>query len=368
MPLPIRSNVLRMHPYSPGKPVSEVQREFGLDRVVKLASNENPLGPSPKAVRAVEEAAKQLHIYPDGSSYDLKQAIAHHYDLPANQIVVGNGSDELIHLLGLLFLGEANDEIMVGSPGFSRYWASAHLVPSRVVEVPLDADFRHDLTAMARAVSENTRMIFVANPHNPTGTIVRKNEVDRFLDDVPESVAVVLDEAYYEFADGVADFPVSTDYVRTRPNVIGLRTFSKTYGLAGIRIGFGFVPAEVSDAIDRAREPFNANSLAQVAAIAALGDDEHIRATVQSNTEGLGRIAAAFRACGATPTESFANFVWADLHRPARPVFQALLERGVITRCGDVFGHPTCLRVSVGTAEEIGIFVETLNQVLEEVR
>ena len=364
----ILPNVLGMTPYSPGKPVDEVKRELGLDRVVKLASNENPLGPSPKAVAAVREAAARMHVYPDGAAYALKAALAARFGIGAKGILVGNGSDELIHLLGLVLLDE-DSEMMMGDPGFSRYDASAHLSRARLVKVPLDADYRHDLPAMARAITPKTRLVYVANPNNPTGTVVRRAEVDRFLDDVPDDVVVVLDEAYMEFAADLPDFPDALDYVKAgRPNVVGLRTFSKAYGLAGIRVGYGFAPEAIADAIDRAREPFDVNSLAQVAAIAALDDDDHLRNTVETNRRGLDSLAGAFREVGARPLESFANFVYADLGRPARPVFDALLRRGVITRSGDVLGNPTCLRVSVGTDEEIEIFVKELREVMSPAR
>lgn len=364
MALPIRPNVLGMTPYSPGKPVDEVKRELGLDRVVKLASNENPLGPSPKAVEAVRRAAERMHVYPDGAAYTLKSALAERLGVGIRQILVGNGSDELIHLLGLVLLAEG-DEMMMADPGFSRYDASAHLAGARLVKVPVDAEMRHDLPAMARAVTDRTRLVWIANPNNPTGTIVRRGELDRFLADVPEDVVVVLDEAYREFAAEAEGFPDSLDYVRAgRPNVVGLRTFSKAYGLAGIRVGYGFAPEAISDAIDRAREPFDVNSLAQVAAVAALDDDEHLRNTVETNQRGLDVLNAVFHEVGAKPFESFANFVYADLGRPARPVFDALLRRGVITRPGDVLGNPTCLRVSVGTDEEMAIFVEEFRAVM----
>ncbi|MDR3691696.1 MAG: histidinol-phosphate transaminase [Fimbriimonas sp.] len=362
--IPIRSSVLRMEPYQPGKPIDDVKRELGLERVVKLASNENPYGPSPKAVAAVKRVAEKMHLYPDGSAHELKEALSTRIGLPVENLIMGNGSDELIHLIGLVFLNSEQDELIVGDPSFSRYDAAAQIGPSRLVKVPLDSNFVHDLAAMSRAVTEHTRLIIIANPNNPTGTIVRKAEFDRFLADVPTCVLVVLDEAYFEFATGAGDFPNARDYVGAGRNVIGLRTFSKAYGLAGIRIGYGFGPAEVIDAINRVREPFNANSLAQVAAIAALDDEEHVSKTVENNRRGLEFLAGVFVEVGAKPMESFANFMYADLGRPARPVFQALLERGVITRSGHALGNPTCLRVSVGTEEEMQIFAEELRNVM----
>ena len=363
MSVPIRPNVLEMEPYQPGKPIDEVKRELGLDRVVKLASNENPFGPSPKAVAAVKAAAGQMHIYPDGAAYDLKQALAAKYNVPAGNLIVGNGSDELIHLLGLALL-EPGDELIMGDPGFSRYDASAHLAPCTLTKIPLDEDLKHDLPAILAAITDRTRLIFIANPNNPTGTILRKLEVDEFLAKVPSHVLVVLDEAYFDFACHVSDFPNAIPYVLEGKNVVSLRTFSKAYGLAGLRVGFGIAPEYVVDAIQRAREPFNVNSLAQIAAIAALEDDEHLIKTVKNNREGADRLAAAFKAVGARPFESFANFVYADLGRPAQPVFEEILKLGVITRSGAALGKPTGLRVSIGTPEEIDIFIDALNKVM----
>jgi len=364
MGLRIRPNVRRMEPYSPGKPVSEVKRELGLESVVKLASNENPLGPSPKAVEAVRRAAESMHVYPDGSAYELRQALASRFGLSGKQILLGNGSDELIHLLGLVFLGSPEDEMVVGDPSFVRYDAAAHLADCKLVKVPLDGDLVHDLRAMARAITPRTKIVFVANPNNPTGTIVRKAEVDAFLNDLPEGVLLVLDEAYYEFAADVPDFPNSLDYLREGRPVVGLRTFSKAYGLAGIRIGYGFAPEEVVDAVDRAREPFDVNSLAQAAAVAALEDDAHVARTVANNRVGAARIAEALRQAGARVFPTYANFVYADLGRPAQPVFDALLRQGVIVRTATTMGSPTGLRVSVGTPDEVDRFVEAFRKVV----
>lgn len=363
---PIRPNVLRMQPYSPGKPIAEVKRELGLECIVKLASNENPLGPSPKAVAALKQAAEEAHIYPDASAHDFRRAASEKFGVPYEQVLVGNGSDELIHLLGMVFLEKPEDEIIVGYPSFVRYDAAAHLAGSKLISVPLDADYRHDLPAMLAAVTPNTKLMFIANPNNPTGTLVTKAEVDALLDQLPDHVTLVLDEAYFEFAADQSDFPNSADYIREGRNVVGLRTLSKTYGLAGIRLGYGFAPPVIADAINRAREPFNVNSLAQVAGVAALADDEHVKRTVENNRRGLERLAGVFEKLGAKPCPSFANFIFADLGQPARPVFQALLERGVIVRPGDVLGSPTCLRVSVGTEEEIEVFVEAIEDVMKQ--
>jgi len=354
-----------MTPYSPGKPISEVKRELGLDTVVKLASNENPLGPSPKAISAVEAAAKDMHLYPDGAAFDLRAAISRKFGLPGDQIVMGNGSDELIHFLGLLLLGSPEDEVIVGDPSFVRYDSAADLAPATLVKVPLDSNQRHDLTAMAARASVHTKLIFIANPNNPTGTIVRKPELDSFLKDLPAQVTVVLDEAYFEFAADVPGYPNSVEYVKDGQPVVGLRTFSKAYGLAGIRIGYAFAPADIADGLERAREPFNVNSLAQVAAIAALSDEDHVRRTVENNRLGMERMVTCLHEHGAKTWESFGNFVYADLGRPSAPVYQSLLKEGIIIRSGDVFGAPNCARITVGTEAEVNAFIEALNKVMD---
>lgn len=355
-----------MIPYSPGKPIEEVQRELGLARVIKLASNENPLGPSPKAVKAIQEAASRINLYPDGSSHRLKQAISEKFDVATSQVLVGSGSEEIIQHLGLIFLGDPSDEVIAARPSFPRYGAAAHVADCRLIEVPLDRDLRHDLPAMAKAITSRTKLLFVCNPNNPTGTVLRKSEFESFLADVPDEVCLVLDEAYFELAQDAPEPVDSLDYLRARRNVVGLRTLSKISGLAGVRIGYGFAPEYVVDAVQRVRLPFHANSLAQVGAIVALSDEEHIRKTIENNRVGLEAISAALAAEGARVIPSYTNFAYADLHRPARPVFEALLRKGVIVRPGDVFGDPTFLRVSVGTSEENAAFAEAFKKVMRQ--
>jgi histidinol-phosphate aminotransferase len=364
MSAPIRPNVLGLIPYSPGKPIDEVKRELGIDSVIKLASNENPLGPSPKAVAAVEHAAWEMNIYPDGGGYALKQALSKRFNLPPGQIILGNGSDELIHLLGLVFLGSEEDEVVVGDPSFVRYDAAAKLAPSKLIKVPLDSEYKHDLVAMRKRVNDKTKLVFIANPNNPTGTVVLKKELDHFLSDLPKNTVVILDEAYFEFAEDLQGFPNSLDYVREGRNLVGLRTFSKTYGLAGIRIGYAFANPAIADGLERTREPFNVNSLAQVAAIAALEDRDHIRDTIDNNRKGMTRVNRALRAHGARTCESYANFIFADLGRPAQPIFQALLRKGVIIRSGEIFGTPNCIRVTIGTEDEVDIFIKAFDEVM----
>jgi len=352
-----------MQPYSPGKPIEEVQRELGLTDIVKLASNENPLGPPPKAIAAAKAAAESLHIYPDASAFGLREALARHVSLSSECILVGNGSDELIHILGQVFLSGPEDAVIVGFPSFVRYDAAAELANCQLIRVPLDGEMRNDINAMAAAVTRRTKLVFVANPNNPTGTVVGTEQVRWLANQLPHGAALVLDEAYFEFAQEAPDYPSSGDLIADGLPVIGLRTFSKTYGLAGIRLGYMMAPAEIVDACNRAREPFNANSVAQAAAIAALADIDHLKATVANNRRQLERMARFLSGLGLRCIPSYANFLLVDLGRPAEPVFRALLERGVIVRSGHVLGLPTYLRISVGTEAETDRLIETMKQI-----
>lgn len=363
----IRPAILQMEPYSPGKPIEEVKRELGLDRVIKLASNENPLGPSPKALAVVREAAAHLHIYPDGAAFDVRAAISSRFQVEPAQILLGNGSDELIHLLGLILLEDSHDEVIVSETSFVRYDAAPQLANCKLIKVPMTGDWRHDLVAMAARITERTKLMFIANPNNPTGTIVSREEIRTLLETVGNRCIVVLDEAYCEFAEEDPNYATSLEFLADFPNVVGLRTFSKTYGLAGIRIGFGFGSPQVVDAVNRAREPFNTNSLAQVAAVAALQDEDHLRNTVENNRRGREILETALARHGATSVPGYANFVFADFGRPTRPIFDQLLRRGIIIRPGDIFGCPNHLRISIGTLEENQAFVEALDSVMAAV-
>lgn len=363
-PSPVRPNVLRMRPYSPGRPIDEVERERGLTNVIKLASNENPLGGSPLAKRAMSEALEKIHLYPDAAVFGLTTALSGHLGISKDQIFVGNGSDELLTLIGLAFLSGPEDEIIVGNPSFVRYDSMAELAPCGCVQVPLTADLRLDIPAMIAAITPRTKLILLANPNNPTGTRVTRTEVDALLAALPSGVTVVLDEAYFEFACDDPEFPSSTDYVRQGQPVIGLRTFSKTYGLAGIRVGYGFASPEIAEAIQRVRAPFNVNSLAQIGAIAALSDSEFIAQTVTHNQTERARLMNVACELGLTPIPSAANFVLIDLGCPANPWVEKLLDRGVIVRSGVGLGLPNCMRVSVGTTAEMDRFFAALTEIV----
>jgi histidinol-phosphate aminotransferase len=364
MPLRLPDSLADLHSYVPGKPIEEVQREFGLPEVVKLASNENPLGPSPLAIKAIAESAQFAHLYPDVGCVELKSALSEHIGMPTTQIAVGNGSDEFIHLISLLLL-KPSDSIVMADPGFSRYESEAIVAGAETRKVPLDSEARHDLRSMANAIDKSTRVVWLANPNNPTGTIVRRNQLEDFLDRTPDDIAIVLDEAYFEFAID-PDYPNSIDYISERTNVIGLRTFSKTYGLAGIRIGYAIASSEVVSALEKLRAPFSVNSIAQRAAIAALGDAEHLQRTIKTNSEGISRLTEFMKVKGCKVAESFANFVWCDIGCPADPISQALLRRGIIVRPGSIFGCPNHLRVSIGTDDQMSKFETQFSQVYGE--
>lgn len=358
-----RPHLQNLRKYSPGKPIEELRRELGVERISKLASNENPIGPSPMALAAVCASLDDVHRYPDAAQYELKNAICDVFGASPENVVVGNGSDELIHYLGIAFLSPG-DEVVLGDPSFVQYTAAAVLNQANIIRVPLDSLEHMDLESMAAACSERTKLVWIANPNNPTGTIVMREEFECFLDSLPPTVTVILDEAYFDFARHEA-IPDSLELVKAGRNVIGLRTLSKSYGLAGLRIGFAFLSAETSDVLDRMREPFNVNLLAQRAATAALYDREHLERTLLHNKKSLDRISRAVTACGGKPTQSFANFVWAEFPFETKPLFDALLAQGVIVRTGDVFGRPTCLRISAGTDAEMEHFEASLPKAIE---
>ncbi|MBS1713932.1 MAG: histidinol-phosphate transaminase [Armatimonadetes bacterium] len=355
----IRPAVQRMRPYPPGRPIEEVQRELGLSDLVKLASNENPLGPSPRAVEAAKRAAETMNVYPDARSYRLRATLAERNGLTPDHVLLGCGSDEIIGILGDVFL-EPGREMVMGDPSFIRYEAAAQVNGAKLVKVPLTADYRHDLPAMAAAVTPDTRMVFVANPNNPTGTIVSGQELEAFVDALPGHVLVVLDEAYFEFADGDEGHVDGLSLLRSGRRVAVLRTFSKAYGLAGIRVGFGFADPEVVQAFESARSPFDVNSLAQEAALAALDDVAHLAETVRSAKEGRRRIEDFLTGQGFEVIPSHANFVCFDTGGPAADLAQELLHQGVIVRPCTALGLPRHIRVSVGTPSEVDRFVQAV--------
>jgi len=349
-------------PYVPGKPVEEVKREYGLTDVIKLASNENPLGASPKVLAALHVALEEINFYPDAHSYYLREALSRRLGLSADQIALGNGADGLIREVCLAYL-EEGDEVIVSCSSFPVYDISAQVVRARLVKTPLK-DNGLDLTAMAAAITPRTKLVFICNPNNPTSTMVTAAEVEQFMARVPDGVLVVLDEAYYEFVDS-ADFPDSLRYVREgRKNVLVLRTFSKIYGMAGLRLGYGVACPEVMAALETVRESFPVNRLAQAAGLAALEDAEFLRRTVEMNHAGRLYLYREFERLGLPCVRSHTNFVLVKVGPQAGRLFQALLRQGVIVRPCTGYDLPEHLRITVGMPEQNARLIQALETVL----
>ncbi len=358
MPIRVHPSIAKLVPYSPGKPLDELERELGIRGAVKLASNENPLGPSPRALAALEKGQETVHLYPDGGAHHLTRALADRWKVSGDHVIVGNGSDEIISLLVKTFMSPGEEAVMADHT-FVMYRLAVTGGHGVCVEVPLK-DWRHDLPAMARAVTGRTRLVFVCNPNNPTGTMVTREEVREFMAAVPDDVIVVFDEAYYEYVRD-PHYPDSLDYVRQDRPVVALRTFSKIYGLAGLRVGYGITRPDLAGYLHRVRNPFNANTLAQVAAKAALDDERHVAASRALNEAEMALVDDGLRALGLAPLPSQANFLYFDSHRDGRVVFDRLLREGVIVR--HIAG--SMLRVTIGRPEENRRFLEALGRVLE---
>ena len=350
MPVPWESlandHILGIAPYEPGKPIEELERELGISGVIKLASNENPLPPSDRVLKAIAEALPHLNRYPDGSGYYLRHALAHRHGLTGEHIVLGNGSNDLIELVARAFL-RAGEEAVIPHPSFVVYPMIVQAVGGIRVVVTLK-DHRLDLEAMARAITPMTKLIFIANPNNPTATIVTAEEVEQFFSRVPDKVIVIFDEAYIEFAQG-PDFPDSLAYLKQGRKVVILRTFSKASSLAGLRVGYAVADPDCVALLNRIRQPFNVNSIAQVAALAALQDDSHILECLRMIEAGRHFLYEEFGAMGIKYTPSRANFILVDTGRSATDVFNWLLKEGVIVRPMTSFGMESYLRVTVGT-------------------
>lgn len=346
--------------YEPGKPIEDVARELGLQphEIIKLASNENPLGPSPKALAAMRETLERAHFYPDGGGYYLREAIAQKFGLERGNVILGCGSNEIIEFIGHAFL-RPDDEIITAKHAFLVYKLMATLFGAKTVEVD-DPGYAHDLEAMADAITPRTREIFITNPNNPTGTLVSQAEIDRFMARVPEHVVVVFDEAYYEFLENPPD---TLKYIREGRRVVVLRTFSKIQGLANLRVGYGFASKEIIDVLQKTRQPFNVNGIAQAGALAGLLDEEHQQRTREITWAGRDLLQREFAAMGLEFVPSFANFVLVKVG-DGKAVFNALMKKGVIIRDMNAYGLPEWVRVSIGTPEQNERFLEELRALL----
>ncbi len=357
-----RPEVATISPYLPGKSADEAKRELGLSRVLKLASNENPLGPSPKAVEAISGKSISINMYPDATGYELKGKLAAKYGLKLGQIILGNGSDELLALLGQVFVN-AGDEAIMGTPSFPTYSASALLMGGIPVEVPVQDRGELDLLGMTKQITAKTKIIFVCNPNNPTGGMMKSSEVEEFMKHVPEDVIVVADQAYAEYVDD-PEYGDFFPYLMEDRNVIVLHTFSKIYGLAGLRVGYGLGPERLLSLIERVKPVFNQNVFAQVAAIAALDDQEHVERSAHINRLGKSYLAGEFESLGFKVYPSWGNFLMADTGLDCGKVFQGLLAEGIIVRPATPWGLSTSIRVTIGTPEENRQLVEALQKIL----
>lgn len=357
-----KSHIVNLPVYQPGKPIEDVKRELGLDEVIKLASNENPYGASPKAKEAILGELENISIYPDGGAVELTADLASFLGVNTNQIIFGCGSDEIIALLTRAFF-VPGDETIMADQTFSVYKSNADIEGAVSIEVPL-VNGTHDLDAMLAKVNDRTKIIWVCNPNNPTGTILPEAELTAFLDKVPAHVMVVLDEAYCEYVTDPS-YPNSIPYLAKYPNVVILRTFSKIYGLASLRIGYGIGQPEVIKLINQVREPFNTTRVAQAAAKAALKDQEYIDSCRTANSNGIVQLQGEFDRLGLEYFPAHGNFIMVDVRKPAGEIFEALLRKGVIIRAGH-HKYPTHIRVTVGSQEQNKAFIHALEQVLKE--
>jgi len=355
----LRRGIFDLKLYVPGKPIEEVQEELGLTDIAKMASNENPLGPSPKAVAAAVKELKNVNLYPEGPCTLLKKQMSRRLAIDEDMITFSNGADNCLFLIASAFINEG-DEIVMGDATFFVYTTVTKIMGGRPIYVKLK-NHVHDLNAMLKEVGKKTKLVFVCNPNNPTGTIVRKDELDNFVSKLPDHTILILDEAYFEFASD-KNFPDGLDYIKKGYNVISVRTFSKIFGIAGLRIGYALGCNEFIAAMNRVREPFPVSRVAQAGALAALEDEEFREKTLKSNEEGKVYLCNEFEKMGLSYAPSHTNFVFVDFKMDSQKVFQALLKQGIIIRPGHLWNCPTFARVTIGTMEQNRKFINALRE------
>lgn len=355
--------VAGLQPYSGGKPIEELQRELGLDEIIKLASNENPLGPSQKVLDAIASTT-DLSRYPDGNGFSLKKALSDKHDISPESITLGNGSNDVLEMTAHALVTPEH-EVIYAQHSFAVYPIVTQAVGAEHVVVPA-AEWGHDLPAMLDAISDKTKLIFVANPNNPTGTWLNKNDLRNFVENVPEHIIVLIDEAYFEYAIMEENYPDCSSWLDEFPNLIVTRTFSKAYGLAGLRVGYSMSHPDVANLLNRVRQPFNNNSLALVAAETALEDEAYIKQSVEINFAGMKQLMLAFDDMGLEFIPSKGNFICVNFEQPADGIYQSLLESGVIVRPIANYGMPNHLRVSIGTEKENSRFINELGKILSK--
>ncbi len=358
--------VRQLRPYQPGKPIEELEREYGVSNVIKLASNENPLGPSPRALAAARAVLEDVWLYPDGNGFVLKQKLTERLGVAMEQLTLGNGSSDILDFAVRAFV-TPQDEVLFSEHSFALYPILTRAAGATAVVVPAKA-WGNDLAAMRAAISERTRLVFLANPNNPTGTWLGGAELERFIVDLPSHVLLVVDEAYFEYASHPAlaadDYPDAMQWVGRYPNLIVARTFSKCYGLAGLRVGYGVSHPQVADLMNRVRPPFNVNNVALAAAAAALDDDQHLRQSLELNAAGMRQLAQGANELGLDYIPSVGNFISVDMGQPAAPIYEGLLRKGIIVRPVANYGMPDHLRITIGLPEDNGRLLQALRKVL----
>ncbi len=357
-----RKGILKIESYVPGKSIEEVQEEFGAKKWIKLASNENLLGPSPKAIAAIQEELPNIYLYPEGPCTVLRQALAQKFSIPEGMVVLSNGADNLILMIANAFVDEG-DEVVMAEPTFSVYTNVTQIMGGKPIKVKLK-DFTHDLDTMLKKVNRKTKLVFICNPNNPTGTTVSQESFNHFLSHLPKRVILVLDEAYGDFVED-AFYPNGLDYIKKKDQVIVLRTFSKVYGLAGLRIGYALGREDLVDCLYQVRDPFPVHRLAQVAAVAALKDEDHAIRSIQLVYEGRRYLYRELDRMGLSYVPSQANFIFIDFEKDSEEIFQAFLKEGIIIRPGKIWGYPTFARVTIGRMEDNQKFIKALKKILK---
>jgi len=358
-----RRDLDRIHPYQPGKPVEEVARELGIKgEIIKLASNENPLGMSPKAREAAKRYLEEGYLYPDDQGFYLKEKLAKKHKVDPDMIILGNGSVDLIYLVCLAYL-ESNNNLIMTKGSFIIAKIATYVAGARLIEVPPRDDMTHNLEGILKSINKDTKLIFLDNPINPLGTISTKEDFDEFMGEVPDNVLVISDEAYYDYITD-ADYIDSMRYLREGRNILIFHTFSKIYGMAGLRIGYGIAKPEIIQALMKVRLPFNTNRLGQIAALAALDDREHVKRSIEVNERGKEYLYKEFKRLGLFYLPTHANFIFVDFKRDAREVFEALQRQGVITRPIPQYGFPTALRITIGNEHQNQRLIEALERVI----
>jgi len=358
----IKEQLLDLKPYQPGKPIEEVKREYGLEKIVKLASNENPYGCSEKVKEAVKNSLDSFAIYPDGYATELREKLAKHLGVDGSQLLFGNGSDDVIHIITAALLAPDKNTVMA-NPSFSQYKHNAIIEGAEVREVEL-IDGHHDLDGMLKQIDENTEIVWVCSPNNPSGVYVNSEKLHHFLKEVPKHVLIVMDEAYYEFAANEKDYPNTVALLNDYPNLLVLRTFSKAYGLGGLRVGYAIGNSDFINKIEPVRQPFNSNRVGQIAAAAAIDDQDFIASYVEKNKQGLQQYYSFCEENQLSYYPSFGNFILIDFKQPGDDVFHYLLERGFIVRSGNALGFPTSLRITVGREEQNSELIAILSEML----